>query len=70
MNPEISKFVCDHFYKGMVEDAWTFKSDYNKKLSAYGFFDIMVVEDLRSKGNIFVENAIVVFLLQFLCKSI
>nr|TKW40193.1 hypothetical protein SEVIR_1G230100v2 [Setaria viridis] len=71
MSPTISKFVCDHFYKGLVEEACTVKSfDYDKKLVPYGFFDITAVDELKRKGNAFVENAVIIFLLQILCKCL
>ncbi|TVU05879.1 hypothetical protein EJB05_49081, partial [Eragrostis curvula] len=71
MEPEISHFVRQHFYECKVEDGCTVKShDYNNHMSAYCFFDIMTVGELREKGRDFVEDATVIFLLQKLCKGL
>ncbi|KAL6637249.1 hypothetical protein ACP70R_024821 [Stipagrostis hirtigluma subsp. patula] len=76
MHPFISQFVCQNFYGGNVEDGCTVESHaYNKKvdetkLPPYGFFDITQVAELRVKGKDFVEYAVLVFLLQKLCKGL
>jgi hypothetical protein len=63
--------VCDHFYNGLVEQACTVNPfDYYKKLVPYGIFDISTVNELKTKGNAFVENVVIIFLLQILCKGI
>jgi hypothetical protein len=72
MDPSISLFVREHFYAGEVEDA---SHDFNKqlvdksKLAPYGFFDITDVDELNIKGKGFVECAVIIFLLQRLCKG-
>ncbi|KAM0883291.1 hypothetical protein ACQ4PT_031714 [Festuca glaucescens] len=73
MDPSISLFVRKHFYAGEVEDA---SRDFNKqlvdksKLAPYGFFDITDVDELNIKGKGFVECAVIIFLLQRLCKGL
>uniref|UniRef100_J3N9W6 DNA2/NAM7 helicase-like C-terminal domain-containing protein n=1 Tax=Oryza brachyantha TaxID=4533 RepID=J3N9W6_ORYBR len=76
INPSISQFMNEHFYEGRLEDGWIVKSDgYNNLLKkfpsyTYGFFDISAVDELREKGNFFVESAAVMGLLQSLCKGL
>ncbi|GJN37104.1 hypothetical protein PR202_gb26028 [Eleusine coracana subsp. coracana] len=71
MDPEISKFVLEHFYKSKVEDGCTIKShEYNKKLVPYAFIDIMSEDKLRAKPRAFVENAAAVILLKKLSAGL
>lgn len=65
MDPQISKFVLEHFYKSKVDNGCTTKfHDYNKKLAPYAFVDIMSEEKLREKRRAFVDNAAAVILLK------